>query len=119
MEYKFYSNYLKNKKELPCHLSKPCKNNACCKDDDAGGYSCTCEHGFTGQNCETRKYRQKCLICLNLSLSLNDLKTLQKALPCELNPVQCLNAGTCKDDNLGGYTCTCTNGYTGQTCDTG
>ncbi len=56
---------------------------------------------------------------LSLNLPLIGLTTLQKALPCELNPVQCLNAGTCQDDNMGGYTCTCTNGYTGQTCDTG
>ena len=43
-------------KVLPCILSKPCKNNGCCKDDNLGGYKCECENGFTGEICETRLY---------------------------------------------------------------
>jgi hypothetical protein len=43
----------------------------------------------------------------------------QKELPCERNVDQCKNNGMCTDDNTGGSTCTCVNGYTGATCETG
>jgi hypothetical protein len=42
-------------KELPCTLIQPCKNNGLCTDDFLGGYVCTCETGYVGTNCETRK----------------------------------------------------------------
>ncbi len=54
---------------LTCIHSKPCKNNACCKDDKMGGYNCTCEPGFTGKNCEIGKIIQN-LILKDQSLSL-------------------------------------------------
>ena len=41
------------------------------------------------------------------------------ALPCVINPTQCQNGGTCDNDFLGGYTCTCANGFTGFDCETG
>ncbi len=40
-------------------------------------------------------------------------------LPCDLNPSQCQNGATCQNDNNGGYTCTCANGYTVTNCETG
>ncbi len=40
-------------------------------------------------------------------------------MPCILNPTECRNDGECTDDNKGGYTCTCPNGYTGTNCDIG
>ena len=41
-----------------------------------------------------------------------------KALPCALNN-PCKNGATCADDNVGGYTCTCVNGYIGTNCQYG
>jgi len=40
-------------KALPCILNKPCQNNGVCADDNAGGFFCTCENGYTGKKCET------------------------------------------------------------------
>ena len=38
-------------------------------------------------------------------------------MPCDLNPTQCQNGATCTNDNMGGYTCVCENGYTGTDCE--
>ena len=35
----------------PC-ASNPCQNGGTCKGDGAGGYSCSCLTGWTGQNCD-------------------------------------------------------------------
>ena len=50
----FVSNLLKkiNLPVLPCLLSHPCHNNGLCLDDNMGGYKCTCDTGYTGDNCE-------------------------------------------------------------------
>ncbi len=42
-----------------------------------------------------------------------------KALPCILNAGQCQNNGECTNDNNGGFTCTCKNGFTGENCEIG
>ena len=39
-------------KALPCVLSSPCQNGAACKNDNLGGYTCTCVAGYTGTNCQ-------------------------------------------------------------------
>ncbi len=41
-----------------------------------------------------------------------------KALPCILTS-PCQNGATCTNNNLGGYACTCVNGYTGTNCQYG
>ena len=40
-------------------------------------------------------------------------------MPCDLNPEQCQNGATCTNDNMGGHTCTCPDGYTGENCEIG
>ncbi|KAI8486999.1 hypothetical protein Bbelb_352590 [Branchiostoma belcheri] len=64
----------------------PCQHGRCMNKD--GGYKCTCNPGWTGQNCQ------------------------QDINECARNPcqhVRCVN----KD---GGYTCICLPGWTGQNC---
>ncbi len=42
---------------LPCDLNpNQCKNGATCTNDNEGGYSCTCETGYAGDNCDISKY---------------------------------------------------------------
>jgi len=44
-----------NYEDLPCDLnSNQCQNGATCINDNMGGYSCTCQTGYTGENCQTR-----------------------------------------------------------------
>ena len=45
-------------------------------------------------------------------------KWKKKALPCILS-TPCQNGAACANNNLGGYTCTCTAGYTGVNCQYG
>ncbi|KAI8511582.1 hypothetical protein Bbelb_106820 [Branchiostoma belcheri] len=64
----------------------PCKHGRCVNKD--GGYKCTCNPGWTGQNCQQ---------------DLNE---------CTRNPCQ---HGRCVNKD-GGYKCTCNRGWTGQDC---
>jgi len=41
-----------NQKALPCILSQLCENNGNCTNDMVGGYTCSCENGYTGQTCQ-------------------------------------------------------------------
>ncbi|XP_053386521.1 collagen alpha-4(VI) chain-like [Mercenaria mercenaria] len=69
-------------------LSYPCKYGTC--TDGIGTYTCTCQAGYEGINCETETNE------------------------CDSNP--CQNGGTCHD-HLNSYTCTCTEDYTGINCE--
>ena len=43
-------------KALPCDLNpNQCKNGAECANNNVGGFTCTCETGYTGTTCETGK----------------------------------------------------------------
>lgn len=53
-----------------CTNHKPCKNDASCTNTGQGSYTCTCQPGFTGVNCETETNE------------------------CDSNP--CKNGGSCK-----------------------
>ena len=67
--------------------SDPCINGTC--SDLVNAYSCYCQVGFTGTNCD---------------INIDD---------CATNP--CVN-GTCAD-LVNGYSCMCQAGYTGTNCD--
>ncbi|CAG2185581.1 unnamed protein product [Mytilus edulis] len=70
-----------------CHCtSNPCKQGLC--SNNANGYTCTCDAGYTGINCDIHLY-------------------------CTSNP--CMK-GLCSN-NANGYTCKCDTGYTGINCD--
>ncbi len=64
---------------------------------------------------QKRKLREETI----LKFIFEKIKKTLKVLPCDLNPEQCKNGATCANDNLGGYTCTCLNGYTGGECENG
>jgi len=58
---------------LPCVLNNhQCLNGATCTNDNVGGYSCTCETGYTGTDCEIRK--KKYLIWTQAKSSLTKIK---------------------------------------------
>nr|XP_050845973.1 basement membrane-specific heparan sulfate proteoglycan core protein isoform X24 [Vespula vulgaris] len=79
----------------PTTLYDPCASSPCihgfCQSLDSREYSCTCEYGYAGRNCE------------------NVLKQCEVYAPCR-------NGGTCTDLH-GSYKCDCRLGFNGQTCE--
>ena len=73
-----------------CIHHTPCKHEGICQNSGSGSYSCTCQPGYTGTNCEWEIDD-----CLNQP---------------------CLNGGTCEDIGSS-YQCRCPNGFTGKRCD--
>lgn len=76
-------------------LYDPCAWNPCihgiCQSSNVYDYSCTCEYGYVGRNCE------------------NVLKQCELLTPCR-------NGGSCTDLH-GSYKCDCRLGYNGQNCE--
>ncbi len=106
---------------LPCDLNPAqCQNGGTCTNDHTGGFACQCETGYTGVNCETGKVTQGLILIAFISTKINPFFTITKVLPCDLNPEQCKNAGTCINDNVGSHACICANGYTDiENCEIG
>ncbi|RLU19726.1 hypothetical protein DMN91_008283 [Ooceraea biroi] len=79
----------------PTTAYNPCASNPCihglCQSSNAYDYSCTCEYGYVGRNCE------------------NVLKQCELLTPCR-------NGGSCTDLH-GSYKCDCRLGYNGQDCE--
>lgn len=73
----------------PC-ASDPCIHGVC-QSSNIYDYSCTCEYGYVGRNCE------------------NVLKQCELLTPCR-------NGGSCTDLH-GSYKCDCRLGYNGQNCE--
>ena len=71
--------------------SSPCQNGGICADG-SNSYTCNCNVGYVGDDCET------------------------DADECASNP--CLNNGKCTD-GINSYTCDCVPGYTGDNCESG
>jgi len=69
----------------------PCQHGGICTDG-INSFTCDCEDGFSGDNCE---------------VNIDD---------CASFP--CLNGGTCID-GVNTFTCQCTPGFTGVICNTG
>lgn len=83
-EYRFCTQNLKSKT-----FSLTCRNNGTCIVTSDGQEQCTCLHGFTGSQCES------------------------KINACDTNPC---HHGTCHEMSNGYYTCSCLPGYTGFNC---
>merc|ERR1719262_718552 len=71
--------------------SGPCKNGGTCTNRD-GSYSCKCQDGWTGINCN------------------------QDINECDSGP--CKNGGTCTNSD-GSYSCSCQDGWKGNNCNQG
>uniref|UniRef100_A0A5K3EG44 Protein slit n=1 Tax=Mesocestoides corti TaxID=53468 RepID=A0A5K3EG44_MESCO len=73
-----------------CVDENPCKNDGVCVMHNSFGFKCICPEGWGGDDC---------------ARNLND---------CEYN--RCQNGGVCRD-HVGGYTCECRLGFTGDHCE--
>ncbi|XP_061178330.1 deleted in malignant brain tumors 1 protein-like [Saccostrea echinata] len=84
----------------PCVLtSTPCLNGGTCIVNANYGYTCQCAQGFGGPYCR------------------NGLARTTPKDACHNNP--CQNGGTCYQTSpQDGYHCLCSNGYTGNSCET-
>ncbi|XP_034025114.1 cubilin [Thalassophryne amazonica] len=74
-----------------CQTNNPCVNGQCTDTITSPGYICSCHPGWEGVNCN------------------------QNINECSSNP--CQNGGTCTD-GVNGFTCTCTDHWTGPLCQT-
>eukprot|EP00058_Branchiostoma_floridae_P028178 XP_002613669.1 hypothetical protein BRAFLDRAFT_66532 [Branchiostoma floridae] len=118
----------KDVEDDPCK-KKPCEHGACVAK--SGHYTCDCERGWTGKNCNDRKtdchstcengicervpwypyglsssYRCEC------DRGWSGQNCDQETDPCEGNPC---DQGVCIADGAG-YTCNCRPGWTGKNC---
>ncbi|XP_041696619.1 sushi, nidogen and EGF-like domain-containing protein 1 isoform X1 [Coregonus clupeaformis] len=109
-------------------LSEPCKHGGTC-EDQPGSYSCHCQQGFMGQDCEIEKDRCESNPCLNGGVCRgyrkNHLCVCKEGFfgdhcqslenPCVLQP--CGNRGLCHSNRRGNYCCACRVGHTGKDCE--
>jgi len=106
--------------------SGPCKNGGTCTNSD-GSYSCKCQDGWTGINCNQDKNECNGDPCKNggactnsdgsYSCSCQDGWTgnncNQDINECDSGP--CKNGGTCTNSD-GSYSCSCQDGWKGNNC---
>ena len=85
----FKTTTMESIKKLDYCKTKPCINGRC-QNVNFHEYSCTCEYGYVGRNCE------------------NILRQCELLRPC-------LNGGTCENFH-GSYKCDCRYGFTGENC---
>ena len=108
-------------------LSSPCPNGVC--TNTPGSYSCACEAGWGGTNCETDIDDCALTPCYNGGVCTDALNAVvcdctgtgyqgyrcdNDANDCLVN--RCLNGGTCVDET-GGFTCQCPTGLLQPLCD--
>ncbi|XP_078669128.1 slit homolog 2 protein-like isoform X5 [Branchiostoma floridae x Branchiostoma belcheri] len=111
----------------PC-LSGPCQHNGTCVEDPGLSYSCTCQEGFTGRNCETILNECFTFPCKNGGTCHKmeegfrcDCVEGFEGDVCEVNvddcvEHMCMNNGSCVD-GVDGYLCKCVPGYAGHYCE--
>merc|ERR550534_2475881 len=80
--------------------SSPCSNGATCVQDgaDSRGFSCRCNKGFKGPNCE---------------IDIDECNESSDGKPDD--SIKCLNGGTCVD-GVGDFDCKCAPGFLGPRC---
>ncbi len=92
----------------PC-ASQPCRNGGTCQPLNSNSFQCICPPGYSGYDCSTRKF-----FILHEN-DKNPMINVHVGDPCADNP--CLNGASCIPNNLGGFTCQCPAGYSGQRCE--
>eukprot|EP00121_Abeoforma_whisleri_P002759 Awhi_evm2s2482 len=115
----------------PCK-NKPCQNNGVCIENGKD-YFCSCEDGFSGENCESYnpcdlhnppcENESECIkqsgtdySCKCVEGSAFEGKHCEKKNPCLLQP--CQNGSQCTNEGNNKYTCECTSPFTGVNCET-
>lgn len=112
-------------------INSPCKHEGTCYNNE-GSYFCNCTDGWQGQNCEKGKdakkisnlfskelYTVRCAPLIVYTGSVN--LTFEHLIYLDVNECEslpCANNGTCIN-NLGSYTCDCTEGWKNPDCKTG
>uniref|UniRef100_A0A673B2R8 Slit homolog 1b (Drosophila) n=1 Tax=Sphaeramia orbicularis TaxID=375764 RepID=A0A673B2R8_9TELE len=113
----------------PC-VSSPCQNQGVCQVHHIQQYTCTCQTGFTGKDCETPVDACFSNPCTNGGTCISDEQTRGFSCACafgfhgtfcEVNADDCQdhgceNGATCVD-GVGNYTCLCPPLYTGLFCE--
>ncbi|CAC5381662.1 Adhesive plaque matrix protein 2 [Mytilus coruscus] len=101
--------------------SNPCHGHGVCHDT-IGGYSCTCQQGYTGGSCELDCTPDPCNgkgDCFNShSGFLCQCHTGYTGSACQsaCKPDPCHGRGSCRSSATG-FSCTCQHGYTGLSCE--
>ncbi|KAI1724308.1 EGF-like domain-containing protein [Ditylenchus destructor] len=113
----------------PCYgENNKCKHGSCSSDPEHGTYTCNCDSGYNGTNCDqdiNECEHNPCFDgkCINIEGSFiceckpgyTDPLCMTRINYCHGNP--CLNGGTCINDE-GRYDCMCLPGYSGVNCET-
>ena len=109
--------------------SFPCHVRAAACIDEVDGYRCTCPPGFAPPDCALGVCDANACSPVGSSacFCLNDTQSCRcrrgyggdlcetKLSACDDSP--CFNGGTCTDLSDGGYTCNCTDDFTGRDCE--
>uniref|UniRef100_A0A673C0G3 Neurogenic locus notch homolog protein 2-like n=1 Tax=Sphaeramia orbicularis TaxID=375764 RepID=A0A673C0G3_9TELE len=128
---------------LPCAPSQ-CLNGGTCRQTSDHSYECACLPGFEGHNCENNVDDCPGHKCMNGGICVDGVNTYNCQCPpewtgkvrvylsqciftilgqycaedvneCLMQPNACHNGGTCFN-TIGGHTCVCVNGWTGDDC---
>ncbi|XP_078089694.1 delta-like protein 4 isoform X2 [Mustelus asterias] len=113
-----------------CTHNKPCMNNATCTNTGQGSYTCTCQPGYIGKNCQSAICKCDSSPCSNggTCMELDDGYKCSclpgfighhcedSTLTCADSP--CFNGGSCFESSQGTpYSCSCPLGFTGLNCE--
>jgi hypothetical protein len=98
----------------PCALL-PCFHGGKCSETSVGGFVCVCLPTFTGVRCEdfVTTFPIPPITITTMASTMGQI--IRTTDVCTDNP--CLNAGSCTPNGVGGFLCTCLNGFVGNRCE--